>query len=132
MTQEQTHTARTPLPALSDADRAAALAKAMDVRHARVAAREDYAAGRRGFADLVTAGAVDKDVALKGVRVRDLLTWVPGAGPKRAGEWMETVGVAPGRRIGGLGPRQREALVELVAEHTARRTGQGLPAGVGL
>ena len=48
------------------------------------------------------------------MRVGELVRSVPGVGDVRARRAMEQAGIAPDRRIRGVGQRQREALVAAV------------------
>jgi hypothetical protein len=96
-------------PLLSSAERAAALRKATAVRMAR---REFKSTVARGGLTLAAAIATAKaDDGLAGIRAFDLLQCFPGVGPKRAAAMMEAVGIAPSRRVRGLGQHQVDALV---------------------
>jgi hypothetical protein len=57
----------------------------------------------------------DEDEALGRTRVKILLQSLPGVGPRGAVTAMDELGIAPGRRVRGLGSRQREELVERFA-----------------
>lgn len=48
-------------------------------------------------------------------RVEALMRALPGVGPARAEAAMRDLGISPHRRVGGLGPRQRERLVAWLA-----------------
>ena len=48
-------------------------------------------------------------------RVEALLRAMPGVGPARAQAAMHELGISPRRRVGGLGPRQRERLGAWIA-----------------
>jgi ribosomal protein S13 len=48
--------------------------------------------------------------ALAGMRVADALAALPGVGPRAVERILEACGIAPTRRLRGLGPRQRAAL----------------------
>jgi hypothetical protein len=99
-------------PLLTSDERAAALRKATAVRMAR---REFKAAVARGGFTLAGAIAAAKaDEGLAGIRVHDLLQCFPGVGPKRAAATMEAVGIAPSRRVRGLGQHQVDALIRRV------------------
>lgn len=54
----------------------------------------------------------DGDEALGKMRLYDLLQALPRIGPVRAQVMMESLGIAPSRRLRGLGQHQRERLVE--------------------
>jgi len=97
------------IPALTDAQRAAALVKATAVRSARRAFKERVTEGEFTIAQAIAHAK--KDDALAGIRVRDLVQCVPGVGPKRAATLMESAGISAARRIRGLGTHQVDALV---------------------
>lgn len=98
------------LQPLTPEQRSAALQKAFEARLARAQVKADLKDGK------TTLGAVlDKakgNEALAKMRVIDLLRSVPGVGERRANAIMEDVGIAPSRRIKGLGVHQRAALLE--------------------
>lgn len=48
-------------------------------------------------------------------RVEALMRALPGVGPARAEAAMRDLGISQHRRIGGLGPRQRERLIAWLA-----------------
>jgi ribosomal protein S13 len=50
-----------------------------------------------------------------GLRVTWLLEALPGVGPVRAERLMAAAGIAPSRRVRGLGERQRAALLDALA-----------------
>ncbi len=57
----------------------------------------------------------DDDDVIANTRVKILLQNLPGVGPAGAVSAMESLGIAPGRRIKGLGVQQRERLLEQFA-----------------
>ena len=98
------------LPALTPEQRAAALAAAARARRTRAAVTNRLRYGRGSLAEVVAAGR--EDDAVGRMRVRALLGALPGVGPVAVAAAMEEVGVAPGRRVRGLGLRQAAALAE--------------------
>ena len=52
------------------------------------------------------------DEAVARLRVSALLEAMPGVGKVRAGQLLSELGIAPSRRVRGLGRRQREALLQ--------------------
>lgn len=56
-----------------------------------------------------------RDRVARRTRVEALLRAVPGVGPARAQATMRALGISPRRRVGGLGPRQRERLGAWIA-----------------
>jgi hypothetical protein len=99
------------LPALTPEQRADALAKAAEARKARSAALADLAAGNISLA----AALSGDDPRLHRVKVHRVLTALPGVGKVTADKALAKAGVAEGRRVRGLGDRQRKALQEQFA-----------------
>jgi hypothetical protein len=98
-----------PLPELDPEQRRAALAKATEARRIRAELKQMLKSGE------VTLGQVldraETAEALAKMKVSDVLEAMPAYGPVKAKRLMEELGIAPTRRIRGLGPRQREALL---------------------
>jgi hypothetical protein len=96
---------------------------------------EAAAAARRARADVkramdfsgaslraaVEAAAGPAGAAIGRMRVVELLAAMPGVGSRRAQELAGLAGIAPGRRLAGLGSRQLDALAALIDERAARR-----------
>lgn len=98
-------------PNLTSDERAAALRKATAVRMARREFKDAVAKGAFTLAGAIEAAKADG--GLTGIRVHDLLQCLPGVGPKRASATMEAAGIAPSRRVRGLGQHQVDALIRL-------------------
>lgn len=64
---------------------------------------------RKWFPSQVDASEIDN--ALARMRAVDLLTALPRYGNARAEKLMLEVSISPRRRVGGLGSRQRQALI---------------------
>lgn len=94
-------------PALTDAERREALARAMGARIERARLKQYLKAGKLSLAD-----ALDDECAQR-LPVRQLLASVPGIGVSKAERIMLAFNIAANRRVRGLGPRQREALLSL-------------------
>lgn len=103
-----------PVPELSSQDREAAVAAAIAARRHRAEIKAAVAAGDMSFTEVLD-GSPD-DAALAKMRVVDLLEAVPGMGPVRAQQVLSRVGIAPGRRLRGLGARQRAELSDYFGE----------------
>lgn len=89
--------------------RAAALQKAKETRAARSAVLAKVAGySKEQFAELLDSN----DPVTARIKVSTLLRRFPGVGPKRADAIMQSIGIMPERRIGGLGTKQKAALVE--------------------
>ena len=98
-------------PALSTEDRDAALRKAAEARVRRAALKDDIKCGRVGVADVLE---MDDDIARR-MRVKDLISSVPGYGDAKTERLMEQIGISESRRVQGLGARQREELLAALA-----------------
>lgn len=99
------------VPPLTAEQRARNLASAMEARQARARMLDGV---RDGSVD--PAGVlVRRDRVARRTRVEALLRALPGVGPARARAAMRALGISPSRRVGGLGPRQRERLLAWVA-----------------
>jgi hypothetical protein len=99
-------------PYLSPEQRAAALAKAAEARRVRAALREELRTGESTLAD-VLARADEEIVA--GMKVKALLTALPGLGKIKSFRLMARLGIADNRRVRGLGSQQRKALLDELA-----------------
>lgn len=96
------------LPPLTPEQRSAALAKAADARRARAEVKDRLKHSRASLAEVLDAGESDDTIGK--MRVSAVLESMPGVGKVRAARIMERVGIAPSRRIRGLGAKQRAAL----------------------
>lgn len=99
-------------PPLTDAQRAAALAKAAEVRRIRAELKQLLKTGSVSFAELLDRAADDSVIA--GMKVQTVLSSLPGTGKVKAKRMMEAHGIAEGRRLRGLGDRQRASLLEAI------------------
>lgn len=102
------------LPQLSQQDRAEARMKALAARALRSQAKQDLKSGRITVAAVLAAAA--DEPALDRLKVCELLEALPGIGKVRATVIMSELGIAPTRRVRGLGVHQRRALVEHLGE----------------
>lgn len=101
------------LPHLSHEQRADARVKAVAARAVRSQVKQDLKTGLTSVADVL--GAAVAEPALERLRVSDLLEALPGIGKVRATVIMSELGIAPTRRVRGLGVHQRRALVDYLA-----------------
>jgi transposase len=99
---------------LTAQERTAALLKAAAARSARADIKSQLKTGKTTVADVLLAG--DGDDAIGRLKVTELLEALPGVGRVRAAAIMSTVGIAPTRRLRGLGIHQRRALVEMLGQ----------------
>ena len=109
-----------PRVAPPDVDRVAAAHAAVAARRARAAVKQDIHDRKRSALEVAEAAWTAEPTAPEAtLRVRELLTSMPGLGPTRVRRVMEQLEIAESKRVGGLGIRQRRRLLEwLVArEH---------------
>lgn len=97
------------LPTLTLEQRRAALAKAAAARQVRADLKTRLKTSRVDLADVLRDARADDAVAK--LRAVDLLQAMPGVGAVRADEIMQRLGIAPSRRLRGLGPKQQAALL---------------------
>ena len=96
-------------PALSVEQRKAALARAAEARQVRAEVKESLRSGEIGLSDVLERAAVDEHVDR--LKVLSLLESVPGLGKVKSRRLMAEIGIAESRRVKGLGPAQRKALL---------------------
>lgn len=99
-------------PQLSPEQRAAALEKAAEARRVRAAVREALRTGQTTLTDVLARSEED---IIAGMKVKALLTALPGLGKVKSYRLMERLGIAENRRVRGLGVQQRKALLEELA-----------------
>lgn len=104
-------------PRLTAEQRAGALGVATAARSVRAQARADLKSGRLGLSELLERA--DADAQLAAMRVTELLTALPGYGKVRAAALLSELRIAESRRLRGLGPHQRAALLQRI-EQTAQ------------
>lgn len=109
-----------PRVAPPEVDRAAAARAAVAARRARAAVKRDIHARKRSAVEVVeTAWTQPANGAEASLRVRELLTSIPGLGPTRSAKIMQQLDIAESKRVGGLGVRQRRRLLDwlVLREH---------------
>lgn len=97
------------VPKMTDEQRRQALERAGEARLRRAEILGEVRRGERTVAD-VLADAAEPVVAR--TRVSALIRACPGFGPARTEKLMDELGIAPHKRVGGLGPVQARALRE--------------------
>ena len=97
-------------PKLTDEQRTAALKKAAEVRRIRSDIKSRLKMGSISFQELLIRS--DSDVVVAKIKVLACLESLPGVGKVKARKVMDDVGIAESRRLSGLGPLQRTALLE--------------------
>lgn len=95
-----------PLPTMTPEQRAAALAKAGEVRQARSALIGAVKSGAVKAADLLDR----EDEIAKRTKVTAVLRALPGWGKVKVSTCLSECGIDETRRLGGLTPAQRERL----------------------
>lgn len=101
------------LPTLSPEQRADALEKAKVARLARKQLLDQVRTGEVTVAQVLGRGKDDPVVAQ--TKVNALLQALPGYGAAKAATVLSDAKIPDGRRIGGLGPRQHEALLSALS-----------------
>lgn len=101
------------LPQLSEQQRAEARRKALAARTLRSQVKAEIKSGNKTVAELLAAAT--SEPALDRLKVCELLEALPGIGKVRATVIMSELGIAPTRRVRGLGIHQRQALVDFLA-----------------
>lgn len=97
-------------PVLTEAERAAALAKARSSRSHRAEIKAEVRSGNLSVEQVLTLSATDEAVAK--MRVSELLESISGVGKVRAISILDRLGISRTRRIMGLGHHQRTALIK--------------------
>lgn len=95
------------LPPLTDEQRRQALEKAAEARRRRAAIKAELKSGRRTLRSLLSSD----EETVKGMKVSAVLEALPGVGKRKAQIIMERLDISATRRVRGLGPKQREALL---------------------
>jgi hypothetical protein len=96
-------------PELSPQQRADALAKAAEARRVRAEIRESLRTGGMTVADVLDRSGEE---LVGGMKVKAVLTAVPGLGKIKSFRLMDELGITQNRRLRGLGDRQRRALLD--------------------
>lgn len=95
---------------MPEVDRAAAGRAAVAARRARAAVKDAVHRRERHALDVAEAAWADPTSPEGTLRVRELLTSIPGIGPTRVARIMAELAIADAKRVGGLGTRQRTKL----------------------
>lgn len=94
-------------PELTPQQRADALAKAAEARRVRAEVREALSRGEITLLDALESD----DELVAGIKVKAVLTALPGLGKVKTHRLMERIGISENRRLRGLGRKQKEALL---------------------
>ena len=103
------------LKPLTEAERTRAREKATAARAVRADIKLRVKSGEMSIEEVILSRASEEAVGR--LKVVDLLRALPGVGERRAAGIMASVGIAPTRRVRGLGVHQRKALIELLEHH---------------
>ena len=96
-------------PELTADQRAAALEKAAAARKARAELKEKLKMKAITLEEVLAKA--DTDETIGRLKVLSLLESLPGVGKVKARRIMEDIGISESRRVRGLGPQQRQALL---------------------
>ena len=96
------------------------LAKAAAARSARAQIRAELKSGLVSVAELLDRARTDEQLAA--MRVTALLAAMPGYGKVRAAALLAELRIAESRRLRGLGPNQRAALLERIQQAAQSRS----------
>lgn len=101
------------IPNLTTEQRRAYLEKASKVRRERAIVRNDLKSGLMTFGQVLKLADADCQ-AVSNMRVKQVINSMPGYGHAKTQQLMRDLQIADGRRIKGLGVRQRAALLEVL------------------
>ena len=110
---ERSPVGMTAVPTLTAEQRREALRQAMAARSARKLVLDAIAHEQETIAAVLAWAKTDPVVGR--IKVTALLARLPGYGPTRVSALMQRIGIAPSRRVAGLGERQRQALCDALA-----------------
>jgi len=96
-------------PQLTPEQRQAALVKAAEARRIRSDIKSRLKMGTMTLPELLEQA--DGDITVAKIKVLAVLESLPGVGKVTARRTMEQIGIAESRRLSGLGPQQRKALL---------------------
>lgn len=99
------------VPELTKEQRIANLEKAKQMRKERTELRSQLASGVLTVRDLISL-AERGDKAASGMRVKQMISALPGFGFKKTQALMHTLSIAESKRVGGLGANQAKALID--------------------
>lgn len=101
------------LPQMTPEQRAKALEKARIAREKRSAAMKDLAAGKISPKKFVE----NPDPTYSKVKVVAFLKKLPGVGAAKAAKALDVCNIPDNRRLGGLGSKQKAALLDWINEN---------------
>lgn len=96
------------VPVLTNEQRIAASAKAVEIRTKRAALRRQLKDSKVSFSEVLSVS--NSDDIVSGMRVLTILESLPGIGKIKASALMESCDIALSRRMKGLGTTQAQKL----------------------
>jgi guanylate kinase len=99
-----------------EVDRVAASRAAVAARRARAAVKNAVSERRLSAVAVLDTALGSTESIEATMRVRDLLQSIPGLGPLRVERVMERLGIAPTKKLAGLGVHQQERLREYLQQ----------------
>ncbi|MGV8857195.1 guanylate kinase [Rhodoglobus sp.] len=105
-----------PRPEPPAVDRAAASRAAIAARRARASVKREVAERARTALSVARTAWSSPDSPEARLLVRELLLSVPSLGPTRVESVMEDLAIAERKRVGGLGPKQRDRLAAYLSD----------------
>lgn len=99
-----------------EVDRRAASERAVAARRARASLKRDLSTRVTTPQEVLRRAASDARSAAGTLRVTEFLTSLPAIGEGKRDRLLDRLGIAPVKRLGGLGPRQRDRLAEWLDE----------------
>ncbi len=106
---------------MPDVDRSAASRAAVAARRARAAVKQAVRAGDRSARDVAQVAWRDASSPEAGLRVPELLMSLQGFGPVRTADVLDRLAISPVKRLGGLGPQQRQRLDDWLRQRDEAR-----------
>ncbi len=100
---------KTVPPTLTREDRLAALEKGKESRRIRAEVKAKLKSGELTPREVLR---MKDDRAVGKMRIRDLITALPGYGETKADCIMSEIGISPSRRVKGIGPKQEAKLLD--------------------
>ena len=98
-------------PEMTKEQRKANLEKAMRLRKERADIRAKLANGTYSVSDVIYLAGC-RDQAASGMRVKQMINALPGYGFKKTQALMRELSISESKRVGGLGVKQAQALID--------------------
>jgi hypothetical protein len=105
-----------PVPVLTQEQRIAASAKAVEIRVRRAQVKQQLKDRLISFSDLLKVS--EQDDIISGMKVLSVLEALPAIGKVKAATLMKQCGIADSRRIKGLGQHQIQSLLNALGKRS--------------